>query len=310
MTERVIDLGRDRLLVRASWGGWMVVPKFNVDVAPGVVRDGLIEPWTTRLVQELVRPGQVIINGGANFGYYAVLASHLTGSGGRVVAIDANPHIIPFLLLTRSWSGMSDRLDIYHRALWDQSGETLRFGFDPQYLGNGRTATVLRPGSAPGVVGERLDDAVWSADTVRNITEPDGRIAAVSQMHVAFDAITTTIDTIVPPDRPVDLIHLDIEGAEAFALLGAQRVIRHSPSLRIITEWDAAQTGANATMEAAYERLLDLLDSERFIVRHVQPRLHDDGALCLSEPLSRHHMRSAAAHGDYVWVRQEQDPWA
>ena len=57
-------------MVQATWGGWMVVPAFNVDVAIGVVRDGMIEPWTTRLVQELLRPGQTYINAGANFGYY------------------------------------------------------------------------------------------------------------------------------------------------------------------------------------------------------------------------------------------------
>lgn len=68
-----IYLGDRRLLVRTRWGGRLVVPTYNIDVAIGAARDGLIGPWTTRLVQELVREGDVVINAGANFGYYSVL---------------------------------------------------------------------------------------------------------------------------------------------------------------------------------------------------------------------------------------------
>ena len=67
-TRRVIPLLPGELLVEASWGGFMVVPTFNLDVAIGVVRDGVIEPWTTRLVQDLLRPGDIYLNAGANFG--------------------------------------------------------------------------------------------------------------------------------------------------------------------------------------------------------------------------------------------------
>src|SRR5271169_47817 len=103
----------------------MVVPSFNVDVAVGVVRDGVIEPWTTRLIQELVRPGQVVINGGANFGYYAVLAGQIVGAAGLFIAVEANPHVVPYLLLTRHWSGLAGRMEIFHRALWDREGISL-----------------------------------------------------------------------------------------------------------------------------------------------------------------------------------------
>src|ERR1700683_4353013 len=95
-----IYLGDHKLLVRATWGGLMVIPTFNVDVVIGLVRDGVIEPWTTRLVQELLREGQVAINIGANFGYYPCLAGHIVGPSGKMIAVEANPHLIPFLMNT------------------------------------------------------------------------------------------------------------------------------------------------------------------------------------------------------------------
>jgi hypothetical protein len=97
MTERCY-LGRDRMLVKTAWGGWLEVPTFNMDVAVGAMRDGIIEPWTTRAVQELLRPGSVYVNVGSNFGYYVALAGAIVGDTGKVVAVEPNPYVIPYLL--------------------------------------------------------------------------------------------------------------------------------------------------------------------------------------------------------------------
>ena len=101
--EPPIYLGDRKLLVQTKWGGHLVVPTYNFDVAIGAARDGVIEPWTTRLIQELVREGDVIINAGANFGYYAVLSAYHAGQRGKVIAIEANPHIIPYLIDSCYW---------------------------------------------------------------------------------------------------------------------------------------------------------------------------------------------------------------
>jgi FkbM family methyltransferase len=287
----------------------MVVPGFNLDVAVGVVRDGVIEPWTTRLIQELVRPGQVVINGGANFGYYAVLTGQIVGADGLVIAVEANPHVVPYLLLTRHWSGLTGRMEIFQRALWDREGVLLQFTFDPQFLGGG-AADLVRDPAESNVVGREIGDVLWSAGTLVNITDGNGRIDCGRQMHVTIVASTTTIDSIAPKDRPVDLIHLDIEGAEAFALLGAQEVIRRSPGIKLVTEWSAKRTSIGDETRNAAARLWDVLEQEGFRVRHLLPTLAENGGIFVSDHLSREHMMTDAEHGDYVWCRDGQDPWS
>jgi protein-L-isoaspartate O-methyltransferase len=96
--RRLLPLGPGELLAEAEWGGMMVVPAWNMDVAIGVARDGLHEPWTTRLVQELLRPGDRYLNAGANFGYFVCLAGRLVGARGKVIGVEPNPHIVPYLM--------------------------------------------------------------------------------------------------------------------------------------------------------------------------------------------------------------------
>lgn len=308
-SNQAIYLGRDRLLVRASWGGWMIVPTFNVDVALGVVRDGIIEPWTTRLVQELLRRGQTYVHAGANFGYYAALGGHLVGGEGRVIAVEANPHIIPYLLLTRHWSGLTDRLEVFWRALWNKAGEQLTFRFDPQYLGGGNAEDAF---AEWGPIAECMDwrELIWSASMLPRITGPDGRIASGHGAQTTFTAVTTTIDDVVPNEISVDLIHLDIEGAEPYALLGGKGVIARSDQLRLITEWASERYDRGSqTMRAAFDELWTFLQDQGFRVRQLVPKLYEGGSISVSDYLDYSFMTERAEVGDYVWLRPDLDPW-
>lgn len=301
-------LGRNQMVVRTKWGGWVVVPSFNVDVAIGVMRDGVIEPATTRLVQELVRPGDHVINGGANFGYYSSLMGGMVGNDGCVIAVEANEHIIPYLMMTRIWAGLNERMQIYHRALWETDGQPLEFNCDPQFIG-GNSAAVLA-GCEISAVGATISDALWSSENLRHVTSADGRILVGHSLYIKAHTTTATIDRIVPADRPFDMIQLDIEGAEAFALLGARELIRRSPRMKIIMEWSARapHVGTPAARDAA-ERMLRFLAEEGFRCRHLEPGVADNGAIFVSPHLSAEHMLSEAVHGDYVWCRPFEDPW-
>jgi FkbM family methyltransferase len=52
---------------------------------------GTYEPTQTQLFQELVKPGDVVYDVGAHFGYYTLLSSKLVGDGGRVIAFEPSP---------------------------------------------------------------------------------------------------------------------------------------------------------------------------------------------------------------------------
>ena len=307
-------LGDHQLVVKPVWGGHVIVPTYNIDVALGVARDRIIEPWTTRLVQELLRPGDVYLNAGANFGYYVALGGGIVGIAGRVYGIEPNPHIFPFLMKTVYWNGTPKQTRLFRRALSNTQGTHLTFQFDPQYLGNGKAEHRHYAGGAavpPATQCATLPEAIWSAGNIDQLLDDDGRVVETKRLMVSFSAVTTTIDRICAAESTVSLIHLDIEGAEPFALAGAMETIRRSPGIRLITEWSAEEHFQQASQQVRelFLAFWKEMTERGYRVRHVEPRVADNGSLFLSQPLSLEAMTTHAAHGDYVWVGRETDPW-
>ncbi|WP_432092307.1 FkbM family methyltransferase [Streptomyces sp. bgisy100] len=79
-----------RRVVRARFGS-----RFAVDTQDLIQRYlylfGVWEPHMTHWLRRRLRPGDTFVDVGANIGYFSVLASHLVGSTGRVVAVEASP---------------------------------------------------------------------------------------------------------------------------------------------------------------------------------------------------------------------------
>jgi FkbM family methyltransferase len=60
-------------------------------VSKFIYRFGFFEYELTRGIIELLNPGQTFIDVGAHIGYFSVLAAHLVGSEGRVLALEPTP---------------------------------------------------------------------------------------------------------------------------------------------------------------------------------------------------------------------------
>jgi FkbM family methyltransferase len=305
--RRIVPLGGDEVLVETAWGGFVVVPSFNLDMAIGVVRDGVHEPWTTRLVQLLLRPGDICLNAGAGFGYFACLAGRRVGAAGRVVAVEPNPHLLPFLLKSLHWNGSHGHTEVFARALSDEAGQEIACRFDPQ-----RLSTL--PPRCPAAEGPEEPglppDGRWSAGTVGRLVDAEGRWGKGFGLAVPFTATTTTIDRVA--DRlalpRIDLLHLDLGGAEPLALRGAQRVIAGSPQLRILTRWSAAHHARlGARRRAAFEEMWDFLAGLGYAVRMLEPLIDRDGGIQLSTPLTHEAMTTLALPGHYLWSPGDDD---
>lgn len=53
-----------------------------------ILKTGVFEATSTRWVQQIVKPGMIVADVGANFGYYTILLSRLVGSTGQVYAFE------------------------------------------------------------------------------------------------------------------------------------------------------------------------------------------------------------------------------
>src|SRR6202163_1121267 len=78
------------------------------------------EPGLVRHLAGRLRPGDVFIDVGAHIGLFSVLAAHLVGGSGRVVAFEPYPESRERLRRLADRNGLGDRIEIVAAALSDR----------------------------------------------------------------------------------------------------------------------------------------------------------------------------------------------
>lgn len=76
-------------------------------VTPGL-RSGAYEPHLTAVFERHCRPGMTVVDVGANLGYFSLLASHLVGPSGRVVALEPNSENCRLLVSSLRLGGITN----------------------------------------------------------------------------------------------------------------------------------------------------------------------------------------------------------
>jgi len=155
-----------------------------------------------------VRAGDTVIDCGANVGSFT--RSALNSGAAVVVAIEPSPENLRALKLNFAPEIAAGRVIVEPVGVWDSAGTAkLRFNY---------TSAV--------------DSLVLSAGSVGSIEVP-----------------TKTIDQIVAGHKlsKVDFVKIDVEGAEAQAVLGAQRTLKTSRPRLVL---DIEVTSLDAVVEA------------------------------------------------------------
>lgn len=143
-----------------------------------------------RVYAEVVRPGDVVIDAGANWGVHSLYLALLTGPEGRVLAFEPHPQVVEELRWHVEANGLS-QVVIHAQGLLDRAGAI------PFTLGeNSKTSHVGSDGGAS-----------------------DGREITVACL---------TLDEVFEKSglTSLKLIKVDVEGAEAALLRGAERTLR------------------------------------------------------------------------------------
>ncbi len=162
-----------------------------------IARERHYEPHVSRVVSELLSEGDTFIDVGANIGYFALLGASLVGPAGRVIAFEPNPANCDLLRRSVAANDFAERIDLHPMAVAERRMQ-LRF-VTPGIDSNGRLATSA-------------EEATQESDLPS--------IEAVS------------LDETLAGLARIDVIKLDVEGAEARAWQGMQAIIaRHRPAL-------------------------------------------------------------------------------
>ncbi|MFW2542801.1 FkbM family methyltransferase [Primorskyibacter sp. 2E107] len=184
-----------------EYGFYCVPAAYEKREIPKVLAAGEVyEPNTLRLMRRRLGDGD-IVTGGAFIGdFFPALCSCLA-PGARLISFEPNP---------------------------------LSFAAAEQTIAlNGLTNAVLSPvavGDAPGQLPLQLSRKGGSASAARAkiITDEEENPGDTVMVEVV------TLDSLVAPGRDVSVLHLDVEGFEKQALLGATRLIRDSAPMIIL----------------------------------------------------------------------------
>lgn len=180
---------------------------FWCDLTDAIARDvclvGEYEPQETRLLSHLLRPGMTVVDAGANWGYFTLLAAHLVGSAGRVVALEPDPRMY----------------DLLQRNL---------------ALNTLRRATAL-PIAAAAARGEVTLEGYDPATSNRGVSRVR---AATLAGRATFTVACEALDRVVDQQGlgSVDLVKIDVEGAEDGVLAGMDDGLRAHRYRRILIE--------------------------------------------------------------------------
>lgn len=160
------------------------------------------EPQEVALVQQIIQAGDVVIDIGANIGYYTLLFASLVGETGEVLAFEPDPQ--NFAILQQNVA-----LNHYSQVILEPKALSYSASQSHLYLCHENHGM------------HRLYPSVCCQDNVLVET-------------VALDAYLANYE------RDIDFIKIDIEGAEYAAVQGMQRTLRRFPNLMLLTEFSPA----------------------------------------------------------------------
>ncbi len=167
------------------------------------------EEATTALFKKIVKPGDVILDLGANIGYFTLLAAKLAGAKGRVYAFEPEPNNFKYL---RKNLDMNDYKNVlaYQKAVSAKNGKTRLFicPYDSGHHTINQSGGIekYRPGYS-------------------------GKIKEIEIDVVALD------DFIKEKIKRINVIKVDVEGAEVLAFEGMRNILKQNRDIKIFLEF-------------------------------------------------------------------------
>jgi FkbM family methyltransferase len=191
---------------------------------------GVFEPETLAALKKLTQPGFRVLDIGANIGFFSVQLSKWVGAEGIVLAIE--PQTENFRLLESNVrANHLTNVHLHHAAVGNRDG----------------TASLFLSNWNGGM--HRLYESVCCTSDTESV-----RI--------------TTVDSIVA-NQQIDLIKIDIEGYEFFALEGAKNCLQKNPHIKIISEYCALSAIEAGASPLAMLRYLEGLGFQAFSLDNI-----------------------------------------
>lgn len=192
------------------------------DFGDRLLEEGHYEPEVTAAVRQLLSPGGVFVDVGANEGWFSIVAATEVGPDGMVLAVEPQDRIVPVILRNAYLNEMP----------WIRVA--------PVALGAGRGRATIRLTPSLNSGASSLVNSARSAFWPRQ-----------NVMVTPFDDLCRVYGLDF-----VDLVKIDVEGFELEALRGAEESLRANRIGAVIVETHARQLRRMKTTEHEIDSLL------------------------------------------------------
>jgi len=215
-------------------------------VSRRIREEGIWEPFETSLVLDLLAPGDVFVDVGANIGYFSVLAASRVGSEGAVFAFEPDPDNFRLLEANGALNGLGQRITAVAAALSDHAGQG-RLYLSADNLG---------------------DHRVYAGDEARD--------SLAIALYRGSDFLAARLARL-------DLLKVDTQGSEFQVIAGLMPLLLSLPRApRVLIELTPhALREAGASGRQLIE-LLATLGQPMWIIDHIEGRLYPSSAQALA----------------------------
>lgn len=194
-------------------------PEDRIAISPSIGVHGNYEAAETELLKKIVKKGAVVVDVGANIGWYTLLSARLAGKNGKVVAFEPEP--ANYALLKKSIERNTFENVLAFDCCVSNMAGTRKLWLTKKNLG--------------------------AHSTVKKMSD-----RAIDVEAVTLDSFLSKLEI-----QTVDLLKVDVEGAEPEVFEGAQEYLLTRKIRNIFLEWNGE---AWTTQEKLLQKLLEYYD--------------------------------------------------
>jgi len=192
--------------------------------------NGVYGELDTITIKQNVKKNDIVIDVGANIGYYTLLFSRLVGNLGKVFGFEPEPY--NFELLKKNVE-----INNYNNITFEQKAISKNSGTINLYLAKN------------GIVGHRI----YNSDVCNG---------SIKVEMISLDDYFSKLDLT---DK-IDFVKIDVEGAELGVFKGMEKILNESKNLKIFSEFNRdviKNEGSNPN------EILEILNQHNFTINYV-----------------------------------------
>ncbi len=206
---RTTYIGDFTSLVRLFNGRRLYVDSRDINHGQELMITGRWERANTALLQAVLKPGMTMVDVGANFGYFSMLAGPLIGATGRLHCFEPIPRVRELLWRSLKANGflLGQRARVYDCAVGAIDGQMQLAFKEGDYSGG-------------------------------SLYTPPGRLR--DEPFETLEVAVRPLDGVLADVPSVDFIKVDAEGSELFVWQGMQTLLARSPAAHVLMEFNQA----------------------------------------------------------------------